>query len=366
MDNRQLTGVKQKRAGGLFLLAGVWLFHLNIFAATAVPDFELKSIAAGVQVAFKPAPHRLVDSNITIIEAEDCRIIIDAYDNLEKAKSLVEKLKAQSQKPVCYVINTHWHSDHTLANAIYRKAFPEIKAFVGHQNLPELMRSRTREQLSEKAAKWAEAIERAKQKFLKDKTNAELKQDIEKAEAILVELEGLEIIPPSLTFTDELELPVKGIKVQLLNFGDAHTTADTIVFLPEQKLLIAGDLFDHLPFAGHGYPTPWLKVLNQVELLNFEKVVPGHGTLQTGKAELHLIQRLLREAIDRAAIAVKANQTKQAFMDSLPMTEYRQWFGEMDDLGQRAFNWFIPEFFERAYLEAAGKLDGNVQSGVGG
>ena len=349
------------------LLSGVVLLGLSFLAHSAeqsqakpqpdkIPPYQIKQIEPGVWAALKPAPHRIVDSNIVIVESNKCLTIVDANDNLSNARQLTQDIKKLSDKPVCYVINTHWHSDHIFANAVYKKAFPTIRHFVGHVSLPKLIETKAKPQLAEKIGQWENAIKAAKQRVADGIGEPQLEKKIANAEIQLADLRATKLITPTLMVEQKLALPVEGIKVELLNFGKGHTEGDLVVYLPEKKLLLSGDLFDHLPYAGHGYPSEWLHTLKSIGKLSFETVIPGHGAVQQGKETLHRIQWLIEESLSLANKAVAKDQSKKAFMESVKIAQYHQKFAPLDELGERAYKQFIPEFFERAYLEASGQL----------
>jgi cyclase len=320
--------------------------------APEVFAFELVEINESVTVALKPAPHRMVDSNIVIIKNKHNLVIVDANDNLINAQKLIDAIKQRYQLPVHYVVNTHWHTDHVLANQLYQQAFTEIKDFVAHKTMISNIKNKSQEQLEQRIEQWQKAMASAEEKIKLGTAKPGLADRIERGKKQLAQFISTKLIAPTLTFNDQLILPQTSQKIELIHYGRAHTNGDTIVYLPEQKVLIAGDLFDHLPYAGHGYPSEWLQTLKQIEKLNFNTVIPGHGAIQHNKKTLQLIIRLLTKSIKVAKQAVITNKSQKEFMQSLDMEDYREWFGELDDLGERTFKRFIPEFFEQAFVEA--------------
>ncbi|WP_196137191.1 MBL fold metallo-hydrolase [Aliikangiella sp. G2MR2-5] len=358
VSGKMCKGLTQK----LLILFGTscWLLLSSSVFALEEKSSALKQVNAQVYVAFQKTALRFNDSNVIIIEGDDSLVIVDANDNLENARMLVEEVKALSErlgsKPIEYVINTHWHSDHTLANAIYKQSFPQIRAFVGHQNLPELIENKTIPQLEEKIKRYIVAIEKAEKELAAGTEDKELAQKIKNAKQLVAEFKQLDIPKPTITFEHSMLLDFKGPKIELLNFGRAHTEGDTIVYLPEQKLLLSGDLFDQLPYAGHGYPSEWLHTLKSIEKLDFDSVVPGHGALQKGKVRLNAIISLLEDALDQAKSALNDKVPQEDFIKSIDLQVYKERLGPLDATGERAFGHFIPGFFERAYQEVNGEI----------
>ncbi len=331
-----------------------------VFSATKpLPAFHLKKITNTVWAALKPMPHRIVDSNVVIIASDHCLTIVDANENLTNVDKLIVEIKQLSKqltKPVCYVINTHWHLDHILGNQRYQQSFPKLKSIIGHHSLTQTIPTKAQKMLNEKIQQWQSAITNAEEKLKASEDKNEMSAKIERAKAHLATLKNTQLITPDVTFKSTMELAVSGTQIKLLNFGKAHTEGDTIVYLPNEKILVSGDLFDHLPFAGHGFPSDWLHTLNEIEKLYFDKVIPGHGKIQLGKASLIRIKNLLADSLKKAKKAVADNQSLDDFMAEIDQAKLRENYGELDDLGERAFKQFIPEFYRRAYKEAKGEL----------
>ena len=341
----------------------IFVFGMSIslcLSAKNIPEkpkpFHIEQVAPGITVALKPAARRFIDSNVIILEGTTHRVVIDANDNLANADELIEYIKTSSPKPVKYVINTHWHSDHMLANQLYKEAFAQPK-FVGHKSLPRLIIEKTEPQLRDKIQRWETAISKAEEELKKGSDDQELAQKIENAKALHKRLMSLTIPKPDIVFEKEMTLDFEGMEVRLLNFGRAHTPGDTIVFLPQHKLLISGDLFDELPYAGHGYPSEWLHTLKELHQLDFNKVIPGHGGIQKGKRTLARITQLIEESLKKAKVAINNNQSLAEFQESLSIDKIRRQFGKLDPLGERAFMQFIPEFYTQAYKELKGELN---------
>jgi glyoxylase-like metal-dependent hydrolase (beta-lactamase superfamily II) len=105
-------------------------------------------------------------------------------------------------------------------------------------------------------------------------------------EAIAGQLEGVELVEPHLAYEGAAEIMLGGRSAQLRTFGLGHTRGDQVVFVPEQRVLFAGDLVENQCFAIFPWFPPdevdvdgdrWIAVLEQLERLEPAVVVPGHG-----------------------------------------------------------------------------------------
>ncbi len=323
-----------------------------IFAKDNLPPFEWQKINDNVYVALKPQPHRFIDSNVVIIDTKQGLTLVDAYDNFENAQILANEIKTRFNKPVIRVINTHWHSDHTLSNDIYKQNFSNLNTFVGHESLPNLIDTKTKEQLNEKISSWETAISKANKKLEQSPDNIELEKKINKTKQRLEKLKNISLIKPNVVFKDKLILNEgTEYEIHLLNFGRAHTQGDTTIYLPHEKIIISGDLFDQIPFAGHGFPKEWLYTLQQINQLDFKLVIPGHGEIQQGKTQLEKVIALLEYSITSAQSALKDNLSEEEFLKSVDINEFREALTTEESLSQRVYDHFIKDFFQRAYQQ---------------
>ncbi|WP_226383655.1 MBL fold metallo-hydrolase [Paenibacillus massiliensis] len=84
---------------------------------------------------------------------------------------------------------------------------------------------------------------------------------------------------PTITFDQQMTIHGSKRSIQLLTFGGGHTQSDAIVYIPEDKIVVMGDLVlsQHHPVLMYANPQEWLNILGQVEQLDVETIVPGHG-----------------------------------------------------------------------------------------
>lgn len=156
--------------------------------------------------------------------------------------SIMAALKTVTNQPVKYVINTHYHGDHSGGNA-------KLQA------------------LDALAVASVEA----------------------RARMVAVNQPGL----PDITVGDRAEIYIGGKKVEIHKVGRAHTNTDVVVLFPEQRVLASGDIFANGPgtsaqlvdYPGGGSAKEWPKAVDQALTLQYDTVIPGHGLVST-KADL--------------------------------------------------------------------------------
>ncbi|MGW5849572.1 MBL fold metallo-hydrolase [Streptomyces sp. NPDC055254] len=210
------------------------------------------------------------------------------------------------------VVNTHHHGDHTYGNAVFA---PEA-LIVGHE------RARA-EQLA--AGHQLEMIWPT------------------------TDFGAIEITAPDLTYSGRLTLHVGGTDVRVLHPGVAHTTGDSIVWLPRQRVVFTGDLVfaGGTPFLAMGSLAGSLRALELLRSLDAETVVPGHGPLTDGSA-YDSTERYLRYVAGLAAAGREKGLTPLETARQADLGEFAAW-RESERLVAN---------LHRAYAELAGEREG--------
>ncbi|MGD9603983.1 MAG: quinoprotein relay system zinc metallohydrolase 2 [Gammaproteobacteria bacterium] len=242
-------------------------------------DFEVTEIAPAVFVhqgayAEIDDPARGDSANIGFVIGARCVAVIDTGGSIATGRALRAAIAAHTDRPVCYVINTHAHFDHVLGNAAFRDDDP---TFVGHAALPE-------------------ALAASREYFL---------------ERFAVELaDAPAIIAPTLTVDDTHTLDLGGRTLRLEAHPVAHSAADLTVVDDATHTLFTGDLLfvERLP-AFDGRLSGWRGWMQTVGGADFAHVVPGHGPPRVAwPAALDAQRRYLDSLADAARTALDAGE----------------------------------------------------------
>jgi quinoprotein relay system zinc metallohydrolase 2 len=221
-------------------------------AATGNEALAVSEIADGVY-AFTGAPEMMSSSNdgeicnVGFIIGDESVAVIDSGGSGAEGRRLVAAIRARTDRPIRYLINTHMHADHIFGNS----AFEETGAvIVGHHNLARALASRGDYYLQSYRAA----------------LGPELMADIK-------------IIPPSMSVTQEQELDLGKRRITLKAWKPAHTDNDLSVFDHKTRVFFTGDLCftRHLPTMD-GSLLGWIGQLQQLADIGADMAVPGHGT----------------------------------------------------------------------------------------
>jgi cyclase len=135
---------------------------------------------------------------------------------------------------------------------------------------------------------------------LSEDERKEYQQIIPNLGPLLTEFKTMSYQAPTLTFTDKIDIDLGNREVQVKYLGRGNTAGDAIVYLPKEKIIVAGDLLvEPLPFPYDGYPSEWVETLHKMAQLDATTIVPGHGAVMHDKVYLNLVADLMQSAVDQ-------------------------------------------------------------------
>ncbi|WP_407563985.1 MBL fold metallo-hydrolase [Streptomyces sp. 184] len=211
-------------------------------------------------------------SNAGFVSDGTTTLLVDTAATEPRARLLREAVLASGAPDPALVVNTHHHGDHTYGNSVFAPA-----TVVGH------------------AA--------CRQQALASGRHLELVWPE-------VEYGDVRLTAPDMTYTESMTLTAGGTEIRLLHPGPAHTVGDTVVWLPEQRIVFAGDiaLCGGTPFVAFGSLAGSLRALERLRSLGAETVVPGHGPV-TDPGVFDTVERYLRYVGALAAEGRAAGRT---------------------------------------------------------
>ena len=282
------------------------------------PKLELVQLDSGVFAAIRKEPLSLaVNANSLIIVRDADVVVVDAQFTRAATRETIAAIRSLTDKPVGYVINTHWHDDHVAGNQVYQDSFPSVR-FVMQENTATDLATvgvANRKNQLEAAPSAVDRFERLLAMNLGiDSTRVTpMERDaVESAIRIVRQYGGESRAFRPITATDtvsrRMTLPGRGSeRIDLLWFGRGNTQGDLVVHLPSRGIVAAGDLVvSPVPFAFNSHPGSWVRVLDSLLALKPRIVVPGHGPVirdlgyvQSVRAWLDRITREVSSAVAR-------------------------------------------------------------------
>lgn len=300
---------------GVRLLCWFSLLFLPVTCLGADDLFDIKPVADGVYAAIAKPVYK-VNCNAAIILLDDGVLVVDTHSKPSAARALIEQIKKLTDKPVRYVVNTHFHWDHYQGNQAYPSSWPTGVEIISSEATRANIEQRGIPRVKHEIVTMPPEIEQLKSDL--DKTTdsgrkEQLRTNLLQAEAYLAELKSMQVTLPTVTFDRSLILHRPSKTVEILWLGNAHTNGDVFVYLPREKVLVTGDaLHGWTPYMGDSYPFDWIQTLDAAEKLDFDQVIAGHGDVMHGKQRFDLWKQYFRDLLD---------ETAQAYARGLPLED---------------------------------------------
>ena len=262
------------------------------------------------------------DPNSGIVIGDDAVMVIDTQATPAMAQDVIRRIREVTDKAIKYVVLSHYHAVRVLGAAAYQ---PEH--IIASQDTRDLI------------------VERGEQ----DKAS-----EIGRFPRLFRNVESVPpgMTWPTITFTGKMTLWLGKLEVQLIQLGRGHTKGDTVVWLPQDKVLFSGDLveFDATPYAGDAYFQDWPKTLDNIAALKPQALVPGRGAALQGAADVARGLEGTRAFVSELYASVKAGAAAGKDLRSV----YKETFDKLQPkYGQWViFNHCMPFDVTRAYDEA--------------
>ena len=245
---------------------GRWLTALLIFvscwsaahtASEAKPEMMVQKVSAnvwyvqGLSAMGSPANQNFI-SNAAFVVTPAGVVVIDALGSPELAKRLLAEIGKITRQPVTHVIVTHYHADHVYGLQTFKAAGARILAH------------------------------RAAGDYIGSETAVKRLQDSRETLAPWVDNKTV-LVPADQWIDGRFIFSLGGVKIEIHPVGPAHTAEDLVVYLPQEKVLFAGDLVfrRRIPFVGQADSGQWIAALDALLGFDAAVVVPGHGPLST-------------------------------------------------------------------------------------
>jgi glyoxylase-like metal-dependent hydrolase (beta-lactamase superfamily II) len=281
--------------------------------------FDVQTVADGVHAAVA-APAYKVNCNTAIIENDDGVIIVDTHSKPSAARVIIERLRAITDKPVRYVINTHFHWDHWHGNEAYPAAYPHAE-IVTNQITREAMRMKGLKRIQDHVRQVPAEVARLRAELAAARApdqRARLQADLRLAEAYLAEVTALRPALPTIAFEETMTIYRREREIHLLHLGRAHTEGDVFVHLPRERVVITGDaVIGWTPFMGDGYPEDWVATIDRLAQLDFTHMIMGHGAV-AGRDWLRTFRAYVGDLVEAVREEVAAGATLEEAKARIP------------------------------------------------
>jgi len=309
--------------------------------------YSFEKIADGVYYATSSGPMATGGNHPIIVNERDV-MLVDDGTTPAAARALLDDLKLITDKPVRWVVNTHFHYDHTDGNSIFG---PNVE-IIGHEFIrhalmdPDVLR---REPFKTALSNMPIQVDALK-KQIADETDPGRRATIEKqlaaTQADWEELKTIKPTPPTMTYSSKMTLYSGQREIQLLFLGRGHTQGDTVVFLPKERIVCTGDLMEsRLAYMGDGLFDEWITTLEALKKLDFDTVLPGHGVPFHEKSLITAFQDYLRDLVTQVTTLRKQGMSAEDAAQKVDLTSHKTDFPQIQGPGadlrgvRRMYEW---------------------------
>jgi glyoxylase-like metal-dependent hydrolase (beta-lactamase superfamily II) len=318
------------------------------YPVTLGKAYKFEKIAEGVYYATATGSMVTGSNNEVIIGDRDV-MVVDTGTTPAAARAFLEDLTMITNKPVRYVVNTHFHYDHTDGNQVYAGradiiAHDYVKYAI--QNLNVLQREPFKTSQSTNVPNRIEMLK----KQLTDEKNTQARAALQRQLAITQqgweELKEIKPTPPNVTYSKNKIVNLGGREVQLLFLGRGHTNGDTVIYLPKEKIVCTGDLMEsQLAYMGDAQFDEWVATLEALKKLDFNIDLPGHGAPFKGKGLITAYGNYLTDLIKQVTTLRKQGLSAEESARRVDLTSHQTDFPQIQGSGadirgvRRMYEW---------------------------
>lgn len=248
-------------------------------------------------------------SNAGLIADGEASLLVDTLYDLKLTQDMLETMRrsVRAASHIDIVVNTHANGDHCYGNQLVGDA----QIIASQKTADEMVEGIQAEQMAmliKQAPKLGQIGE-----FILHAFGA-------------FNFENITLTPPNQTFEGETTVRVGDKQVQLLEVGPAHTRGDTLVYLPDERVVFTGDILfiGSQPIMWAGPTSNWLRACDRILALDVETIVPGHGPI-TDKQGVAAVKNYLQYIFDEASIRYAAGMSALDAARDIPMDRYVAW-----------------------------------------
>jgi len=355
-------------------LAGLFV-ALIVLAAPAAAQFpesrmyRTEKIGEGIYAFISPESNSpVVSSNCVAIIGDDGVLVVDAGRFTTLTRRMIADIRKLTDEPIRYVVNTHWHMDHVMGNGAIQEAFPDVvilsTAFT-RSGIQETAAANIQDMLQKGPGilksldGLLQAGKRADSTPISEQSREFLSGERRDLELELSELKLVKSVAPNVTFDQSLTVHLGKREVRVLFLGRGNTAGDTVVYVPDGKVLMTGDLVvNPVPYSFGAYPGEWIETLKKLMAMDAASIVPGHGPVMHDWKYAQLVASLIEAVRTQVQEAVRQGLSLEETKKRVSLESFeKQFVGDHPDRALPFQYFFVSSAIERAYQEAHGAYD---------
>ena len=332
---------------------------------TAETQRNVTKLADGVYTIQHPG-HRddgMFSGNTTVVLGKRQVLVVDSGYLPEVTREDIAQIRQWTDKPVTFLLNTHFHNDHNLGNSQYMAAFPAV-TIISHAETKKSMDmfgpgSADREvRANARIQKMIDTGKGPDGQPLSAEDQAFVKEALKERLPLTEEIKKVRFQSATLTFEHDFTVDLGDREVQIKFLGRGNTGGDAIAYLPKEKIAIVGDLVGSpIPLANDGYPSEWIQTLQNLGQLDADQIVPGHGPV-LDKTRVFLFRDLLKSCVDQMnarlmQLGPAMSRTIDEVEGSIDLSSFRERFIGKDSTLEPEWGEFTHRLIKTVFEEAS-------------
>jgi len=295
---------------------------------------RFEKVAEGVYYATSAGTMN-VGANSPIFVNDDEVLMVESSITPAAARAMVNDIKAITNKPIRYVVDSHYHYDHAHGNQV----FISSATVIGHENTYKRLQTNVLEQYTflTSVQPVPARVDGLKQRLAQEKDpeqKAAIERQIKSSLDYLEQVKETKVTPPNLTLDRRMTLYRGSREIQIIYLGRGHTDTDVVVYLPKERMIATGDLMESvLSYMGDSYPDEWIGTLDRLRALDFDTVLPGHGVVFKGKERIVAFQQYLRDLITQVNTLRKQGLSAEDAAQKVDLRAHSQMFPQIRAAG---------------------------------
>jgi cyclase len=261
-------------------------------AAQGTPPVTFKQVAPDLHFLFD-----FTSSNAVVLTTDEGVLVIDTRQHPRDGEDLLARIRQLTDKPVKWVINSHFHGDHHFGNAPFKAAGA---TFVAQKETARLM-------------------EKVQPKELARRSNFFKSRGYDPGE--------VKLILPDIAFDGVMSLRLGAREVRLAYLGPGQQAGDTFVFFPHARMVFTTGMFGPRSMPNMAF-TPsvedWIKLLDQLAAMDVDKILPAHGEVSTSR-DVKELAAMLADEYSTVKDAVAKGVSLDDALKTLKFPQYRDW-----------------------------------------
>jgi glyoxylase-like metal-dependent hydrolase (beta-lactamase superfamily II) len=328
--------------------AGTDLLAQSSSPVTAGAAYKFEEVAKGVYYATSTGAMITGSNNVAIV-GDRAVLVVDTGTSPAAARAFLEDLKRVTNTPVRYVVNTHFHYDHTDGNQVYAGKADIIAHDYVKYAIEKLDVLHREPYVTSQLTNVPSRIETLKTRIAGERDaqqKAALERQLAVAQQGWEELKEIRPTPPTVTYSKKKVVSLGGRDVQLLFLGRGHTNGDTVVYLPQEKIVCTGDLMEsQIAYMGDAQFDEWVSTLDALTQLDWSLDLPGHGGPFKEKTRVAAFQGYLRDFVTQGRALKLQGRSPEETARQVDLTKYRDTFPQIQGPGadirgvRRLYQW---------------------------